>query len=181
MMIVRGCMVLLAMASGATGCSLIPTSPSAAPLFAQRGTWTDENGEPLALERFRGAPLVVTAFYTSCTVRCPLTIGKLKDLDDAFRKSGRLVPIVLLTLDPHTDTPDRLQRFKQAHKLPDNWHFLWGSDTDTRGFAHYLRMNAAYDGGHIDHDVRIAVFDADGRWVRGFSGWSFDVNAAVVP
>jgi protein SCO1/2 len=156
-------------------------TPSAAPLFAQRGTWTNEQGETLSLERFRGTPVVVTAFYTSCTVRCPLTISKLEEVDAAYRKSGRLVPFLLLTIDPHTDTPARLQRFKHAHNLPEQWHFLWGSDADTRGLAHYLHVNPAYDEGHIDHEVRIAVFDADGRWARGFSGWSFDANDAVVP
>jgi protein SCO1/2 len=178
----RGYPLAVAILVGAAGCQigLYPAGASG-PLFAQRGAWTDDRGEAIALESFRGAPVVVTAFYTSCTVRCPLTIGKLHEVDDAFRASGRVVPIILLTLDPRTDTPDRLRRFKQTRNLPDHWHFIRGSDSDTRGLARYLHVNAAYDDGHIDHDVRIDVFDANGRLLHGFSGWSFDPEIATAP
>ena len=42
-----------------------------------------------------------------------------------------------------------------------------------------LSSHVAYDDGHIDHDVQIAVFDSAGRVVR-FAGWGFDAEATVV-
>ena len=101
-------------------------------------------------------------------------------VDDAFGRAGVRVPIVILTLDPHTDTIERLQRFKAERKLPDHWHLIRGSDRDTQSLARKLLVHAAYDVGHIDHDVRIAVLDRDGKLTRSFSGWSFDAGSAVV-
>jgi protein SCO1/2 len=157
-----------------------PAEPSSAPITAREASFTDEEGRPISLDSFRGAPVVLSAFFTSCTVRCPLTVSKLREVDRAFEASGGAVPIVLLTLDPHTDTAERLLRFKQERKLPDHWHFLRGNDADTQALARQLRVNPAYDVGHIDHEVRIAVLDPAGRLARSFGGWSFDASAAVV-
>jgi len=154
--------------------------PVSAGLLSSEGTFTDETGRAVSLESFRGSPLVVTAIFTSCTVRCPLTVQKLHEVDDAFGRAGVRVPIVILTLDPHTDTIERLQRFKAERKLPDHWHLIRGSDRDTQSLARKLLVHAAYDVGHIDHDVRIAVLDRDGKITRSFSGWSFDAGSAVV-
>jgi cytochrome oxidase Cu insertion factor (SCO1/SenC/PrrC family) len=165
---------------GMVGCLPSRAQSPAAPVSAEGATWTDERGESVVLERFRGAPVVFTAFFTSCTVRCPLTISKLREVDEAFRKRGSSVPIVLVTLDPHTDTADRLLRFKEERHLPDNWHLLRGGDAATRAFARYLHVDPAYDSGHIDHEVRIDVLDAKGDLARSLAGWSFDPDRAVV-
>jgi protein SCO1/2 len=109
-----------------------------------------------------------------------MTVRKLEELDRAYERNGGPVPIVLLTLDPETDTPERLARYKQQHALPEHWHFIQGGLPATRALARYLAANPAYDDGHIDHDVQIAIFDAKGELVHAFSGWSFDVNAAIV-
>lgn len=149
------------------------TSPS---VFSRPWRWIDEQGQSVALEQYSGAPFVLTAIYTSCTVRCPMTIEKLRSVDEAFRRRQRLVPIVLVTLDPHVDTPERLGRFKQSHRLPDHWHLLHGSDLDTRALGRYLAVHAAVDDGHIDHDVRISFFHSDGQLARSFEGWAFDAD-----
>jgi protein SCO1 len=125
-------------------------------------------------------PLVVTAIYTSCTERCPLTVEKLKRVDEAFRRHHVDDQVVLVTLDPERDTVERLRRFKAARNMPPSWHLLRGDLEQTREVARSLRLSAVYDDGHIDHDVRIAVFDRDGRLVRSFEGWSFDENDALV-
>jgi protein SCO1 len=166
------------------GQATAPVAPEAASpgasLFERPWRWTDERGSEVAFSRWRGAPLIVTAVYTSCTERCPLTVEKLRKVDDAFRRSGIDGQIVLVTLDPAQDTLERLQRFREARHLPSSWHTLRGSLEETRELGRLLRVRATYDDGHIDHDVRIAVFDHDGRLVRNFEGWDFDENDAVV-
>jgi len=142
--------------------------------------WTDDDGHEVALAAFRGAPLIVTGIYTSCTERCPLTVEKVRKIDDAFRRHRIDHQVVLVTLDPEHDTVERLRRFKAARNMPPSWRLLRGSREQTHQVARLLRMDAIYDDAHIDHDVRIAVFDREGRLVRNFEGWSFDENDAVV-
>jgi len=172
---------LLLAAVAVAGCNVVGTGLTRLPpRAAPSGAWTDEEGRPLALSSFRGAPLVMSAFFTSCTMRCHMTVEKLKAVDRAYAASGVAVSIVVLALDPKNDTPSRLARFKRDHGLSDHWHFLWGSMNDTRKLAKALSVNAAYDDGHIDHDVEIAVFDAYGRLARSYGGWAFDPSDAVV-
>ncbi len=174
-----GLFVAVALANLA-GCQLTESrEPAALPLYEQSGAFTDEHGEPTSLERFHGAPFILTAGYTTCSTRCPLTVEKLRGVEETLRARGQAVPILFLTLDPRTDTSERLERWKGEHHLPADWHFLRGSDVATRKLARSLEVHAAYDDGHIDHDVRIAVFDAQGRLARTLSGWSFDADDVI--
>ena len=174
-------LVLLSLAACAQ-----PVSPAApgrhgVDLFGRPWRWTDERGDAVAFSQWRGAPLVVTAIFTSCTARCPLTVEKLRDVDAAFRRRGTPRQFLLVTLDPRTDNPARLLRFKQERHLPDAWHLLRGNLDDTRAFGRMLGVRAIYDDGHIDHDVRIAVFDGARRLVREYAGWDFNPNQAALP
>jgi protein SCO1/2 len=155
----------------------------AAPALDQaRWHWTDEAGEDVTLGRYAGSPVVLTAFFTSCTTRCPLTIERLRALDAAMRRRGIAGAFVLVTLDPRTDGPARLRRYKEEHGLPPSWHLLRGDLEETRALARALGLRAAYDDGHIDHDVRVAIFDRAGRLARTLDGWSFDEDqVAQVP
>ncbi len=149
---------------------------SAAGLYDQPWQWVDERGEAVAFSRWRGAPLIVTAVYTSCTERCPLTVEKLRRVEEALRRRDVEVQVALVTLDPEHDTLERLQHFRTARNVPPEWHLLRGDREQTHDLARRLRVRAIYDDSHIDHDVRIAVFDAAGHLVRDFTGWDFDEN-----
>lgn len=144
--------------------------------------WTDDEGISSTFARWRGSTIVTTGFFGSCTLRCPMTIDKLREMDDILRSHGRFAEFVLVTIDPDNDTVDRLRRLKESRHLPSRWHLLRGSREDTKGFASLLRLNVARDSGHIDHEVKVAVFDVAGNFVRTFSGWNFgedDILAAT--
>ncbi len=173
----------LTLCASASGCAAPAADQRERPApstFQPSAPWVDETGQPTSLASLTGAPFVLSAVFTSCTLRCPLTLEKVRAVEDAFRRRGVPVAVRLLTLAPRTDTPARLRRFKEEHHLPESWHFLRGRVDDTRTLARSLGVHAAYDDAHIDHDVQIAVFDANGRLTRRFSSWSFDAEDAVV-
>lgn len=177
-----GSVLLLCSACGAST-GVPPSAPSMASahsLFEPSWQWTDEQGTAARFSQWRGVPIVVSAIYTSCTSRCPMTLQKLRTIDDAYRLAGVRAEIVVFTLDPRSDTPDRLRRFKASHGLPSQWHLLSGDESMTHKVARFLGAHAAFGDGHIDHDARISVFDARGRLVRTVQGWDFDAAAMVV-
>ncbi len=142
-------------------------------------TWTDERGLGVRFADLIGAPVVVAPIFASCTVRCPQTVEKVRRLDEAFRRRNVAPKILLVTLDPmHEDGP-RLLRFKESRHLPESWRILRGSLEQTRTLGRMLGVRAIYDDTHIDHEVRIATFDARGRLVRIFEGWDFDDDEAA--
>ncbi|HZU81602.1 MAG TPA: SCO family protein [Polyangiaceae bacterium] len=150
----------------------VSSAPTSAPLFDGRGAWTDEAGQAVSPDRYGAAgPLVVSAIYTRCTLRCPLTIDKLRELDASLRAEGVAADFVLVTLDPDGDDAARLRDFKDVRNLPAAWHLLRGGATETREFARRLGLRTIRDGGHIDHDVAILVLAARGRLAYICRGW----------
>jgi protein SCO1/2 len=154
-------------------------SPASATPFAAGGQWSDERGSAVSLDDFRGHPFVLTMFYTACTVRCPLTVAKLRVIDEALRKRHEDLPIVVVTLDFREDTPERLASFKKSHALPGHWHLLHGDAAHTKALAARLGERVSYDDAHIEHEVRFAIVGADGEIARVYQGWDFDADDAV--
>jgi protein SCO1 len=165
----------------APGLVVAAVGPTSVPsLYARPWRWTTELGQARTFADWRGQTLVVAPFFTSCQVRCPQTVRKLLGIAEAYRRAGRRATFLLVTLDPENDTPERLQRFKERDGLPAEWHLLSGSADDTRGLADFLETRAAHDTAHIDHQVRIAVFDGRGQLARNLHGWDFDAALALV-
>jgi protein SCO1/2 len=168
------------------GACVLPSSPSETftpareSLFDPALTWRDETGAVVSLARWGGTPVVVTPFYTTCTLRCPMTIQALRRIDAAYHAVGAHAEFVLITIDPRTDSPARLARFKASHAIPAEWHLLSGGESQTREASRLLGVHAARDEGHIDHDVRIVVFDGAGGMARSADGWDFDPASMVV-
>jgi protein SCO1/2 len=176
--------------SGCASRSDKPMMPSDQPAASSASTrsprspldesWLDEDNHVVSLEAWRGSPVIVTMFYRTCQVRCPMTLEKLHKMDAAFAKTGEQVHIVLVTLDPDNDTTERLASFRKSHSLPKtSWHFLRGDRSSTQALSRYLRIHAAHDDRHIDHDVQIGVLNAEGVLVARYAGWDFDDDGAV--
>jgi protein SCO1/2 len=142
--------------------------------FSQRSiyrtpmVWQDETGASFVLSHWKGKRVIITMWYTTCWSRCPITMQKLKDIQKRFNKRLQKVEFVLVTLDPHQDTAQALARFRKSYGLTaPNWHFLRGSEADTRklasllGFGEYQNM-----GDGILHSLKISRLDEAGEIAR---------------
>lgn len=162
-------------APGAAGEGSANSSPplvardDAPSLFAEPWAWNDENGVPVRFAQWRGTPIIVTMVYTSCTTTCPLTLEKLRRANETLDRERSPAIVVLVTLDPINDTPERLREFKASRQLPKEWHLVRGSFEQTRALADLLSIHVLEDG-HIFHDSRIVVFDRDGRLIGQLRG-----------
>jgi protein SCO1/2 len=166
-----------------SGCAWLmedPVSVKEAPrperrsLYAYPWVWTDEQGQRVRLSRWRGQPLVVTAIFATCREVCPRTVKRLRELDERFTREGLRPRFVLVTLDPVTDTPERLRKFKLEEKLPASWTLLGGASASTRQLTEFLEIHVVDLRAHMIHDAKIVVFDADGVASRKFSGWGLE-------
>ena len=93
-------------------------------------TLTDQDGQPFDLIQTRGKVVILSPIYTHCPDICPLTTGKLKQLQDNLKGAGlsSQVQFVTFTVDPDRDTPDVLKRFSAAFNVDrTNWVFLTGT------------------------------------------------------
>jgi protein SCO1/2 len=146
-----------------------PAAAAAPSLFARPWVWNDEQGAPVRFDRWRGAPIIVSMVFTTCTTACPRTIDKLLRASEQLRRQGRTATFVLVTLDPSHDTPAELRRFKESRGLPPGWHLLRGDDAQTRELADLLQVHVLEDG-HLFHDSRVVIFDGQGRLAGQLAG-----------
>ena len=130
--------------------------------------WQDETGARLVLSRWKGKSVIITMWYTTCSSRCPITLQKLKEIQKRFDERLQKAEFVLVTLDPRQDTPQALEGFRKSCRLTaSNWHFLRGSEADTRklasllGFGKYQNM-----GDGILHTLRISRVNEAGEVAR---------------
>jgi cytochrome oxidase Cu insertion factor (SCO1/SenC/PrrC family) len=88
---------------------------------------TDEEGESVELQQFRGRAVLLVPFLTSCQEECPVTTGALLELERYLRTDGiaRKAVIVEVTVDPGRDDPARLAAY--ARLTGSDWPLLTAS------------------------------------------------------
>lgn len=115
----------------------------------------------LRREAIGGRIAVVDFVYTSCTTVCPLASSVMAQVQD--RLDGRAV-LVTLTVDPATDTPERLRRYAARFDARPGWLWLTGAKGDV---DRALKAFGVYTPDWRNHPLVILVGDAErGIWSR---------------
>ena len=140
-------------------------------------TWIDETGREVGAQAWQGSPELIATFYRGCSVMCPRTLARLREVEQAFRQRAVPLEILLVTLDPGADTPARLRAFKQEQGLSGHWHFLNGRRAQVVAFCREnLGWVPLYDGEHVDHGTGFLLLDGDGKRVLTLPGWAFQME-----
>jgi len=85
----------------------------------------NQHGDSVALDRFRGRPVLVTFAFAHCETVCPTLVRAALDTRRRFETAG--VVALVVTLDPWRDTPSRLPSIAARWDLGPDEHFLSGS------------------------------------------------------
>ena len=138
-------------------------------------TFTDERGQPLKLDDYRGKALAVTFIYTRCPLPnfCPLLSEKFRTVqetllaDPAAPKNWQLLSV---SIDPEHDTAEVLQRYAKAQQAnAAQWKFATGDLRDITVLGLRSGLEFWEGGSEITHNLRTVVFDAQGRMKKVFS------------
>ena len=144
--------------------------------------WTTQNGKHIELKERRGKVLVMVMIYTSCKAACPRLVADMRNIEkkvpDAFKDK---VQYVLVSIDPETDTPERLKAFAKENQMDNNqWLFLRSNDEQTREFSAVLAVNykkiSPLD---FSHSNIISVFNAEGELAFQQEGLGVDNEKAI--
>jgi cytochrome oxidase Cu insertion factor (SCO1/SenC/PrrC family) len=152
------------------------TRPTAAAeersLYQRAWTWTEDSGDRVALSKWQGQDVFLTMAYSSCRATCAMTLHTLELIQKEQESRGRSVQIVIVSYDPHNDTPEVWAAYRrQRHLDRANWHFLTGDALSTEQVARALGLGDFWAADrHIVHDFRIVRVDRDGR-IGGSLHW----------
>jgi protein SCO1 len=69
---------------------------------------------PVSLSDFRGQAVLMFFGYTHCPDVCPFTMAKLRLALETLGDRSDRVQVLLITVDPDLDTPDRLRDYVRA-------------------------------------------------------------------
>jgi protein SCO1 len=126
----------------------------------------DQNG---AHHRFysdliAGRTVIINIVFTSCRSSCPLTLGKLAELQDLFGDRMGEIVFLSISVDPVMDTPQMLRVYADALNARPGWYFLTGP---ADAVYNVLRRLGDRSNNPEEHsDVIIVGNDPSGAWIK---------------
>jgi len=144
--------------------------------------WTTQDGADIELNELQGKVLAMVMIYTSCQAACPRLVADMRNIEKQIPNDKKDdVQYVFVSIDPETDTPERLKAFAKENQMEDDkWLFLRGSEEDTREFAAVLAVNykqiSPID---FSHSNIISVFNQGGELVHQQEGLGVDNKETI--
>jgi cytochrome oxidase Cu insertion factor (SCO1/SenC/PrrC family) len=123
----------------------------------------DQSGRVVSIRDLSGTPALLTIAFGHCATVCPATVGNLLSARRAARRED--VPILILTVDPWRDTPDRLATIAQHWALGPRDRLLTGEVAEVIGVLDELGIGRRRNEttGDIEHTSTAFVIDVNGR------------------
>lgn len=117
-------------------------------------------GGKAALSDWRGDYLLVFFGFTECLDVCPLTMGRLAKI---YRDLGEPedVQVVMVSVDPETDTPARVQRYVES--FHPSFVGLTGSTSDIAEAARTFFVGYRQLGEGVGHTDYVTLLDREGK------------------
>jgi protein SCO1 len=127
----------------------------------------------------KGKIAIISFIYTSCRDICPVVTARLSQLEDKLGDAvGRDYFFVSISIDPATDTPEKLKEYGKAFGVGPSWLFLTGREEDINLIRHRLgeRSRAL-----TEHRNEVLLFNGTtGEWERNSAFGDIGVLAAAV-
>jgi len=155
---------------GSPGRAALGSNFLPAPLPAPNFVLTSQSGDRVSPRDFPGKILVVFFGYTSCPDVCPLTLTHLTRAFGLMGEDGKSIQVLLITVDPRRDTPERLRSY--LANFHPSFLGLTGSEDEIRSVASAFGASFSRAGEGedytVDHTARSFVIDREGKIVLTF-------------
>ena len=116
----------------------IPRAVSAIPL-------QDASGRVFSLASLKGKSVILTDFFTSCDMICPMTTANMRNIGDAIASAGLSTKFVVLELsvDPQRDTVSRIRAYQNLFgQAKPSWTIATGSKAGLKALWAYFGVYA---------------------------------------
>jgi protein SCO1/2 len=129
----------------------------------------DQDGRPVrfASDLVRDRVVAVNFVFTTCTTICPpmgANFAKLRQL--LGERAGRDVHLISVSVDPRTDTPERLKAWAGKFGAGPGWTLVTGDPAEV---TRLLKALGAYTPSIDDHSPLLLVGNAaSGEWTRAY-------------
>ncbi|HEX8294086.1 MAG TPA: SCO family protein, partial [Pyrinomonadaceae bacterium] len=115
----------------------------------------------------RGKVVAINFIFTTCTTVCPplgATFARVQK--ELGAGAGRDVQLISISVDPATDTPERLKAWGAKFKAGPGWTLLTGAKPQV---DELLRALSASSARREDHTPTVLIGnEAAGQWTRAY-------------
>jgi protein SCO1 len=104
-------------------------APTAAENYFTNTELINQNGQTVRFyqDALKDKVVVINTFFATCTGVCPPMNQNIRKIQDAFAsKMGKELILISITVDPITDTPQRLKAYAANLHAGNGWLFLTG-------------------------------------------------------
>ncbi len=134
-------------------------------IYQFRPPLTDQDGHAFDIASLRGSPVLVSMFYSSCEMVCPMIFETIqltvKALPGAERERVR---VLMVSFDPTRDSVAVLKENAEAHGCDARWTLARTDESSARKVAALLGVQyRRLASGEFNHSSKIELLDADGR------------------
>lgn len=126
---------------------------------------TDQTGRVFHLADLRGEPVLVSMFYSSCQMVCPMIFETIRaTLAKAGKPAQDGVRVLMITVDPERDSVAVLKKTAADHGADDRWQLARADASGTRAVAALLGVQyRKLSDGDFNHSSTVLLLDSEGR------------------
>lgn len=154
---------------------LLEAEPTAAAKYFSDVELIDQDGRKVRFysDVLKGKTVVVNALFTTCTNVCPPISRNFERIQEALgERLGKDVFLVSITVDPVTDTPERLKEYAQKFHARPGWSFLTGTKENVDQALYKLGQYVQDKNSH--KTIVIIGNETTGLWKKAFGLASAD-------
>lgn len=151
-------------------------------IFNLTSKWKTEENKTIELKDLKGNTLVIVMIYTSCKTACPRLVADMRNIEKNIPENVKNeVQYIMISIDPETDTPDRLKSFAIENKMDgQQWTFLQGNINSVREFANVLAVKyKKISPMDFSHSNIISVFNSQGELMHQQEGLGVNNNETI--
>jgi protein SCO1/2 len=141
-------------------------SDNTASLYRLEAPLRNQDARAVTLDLYRGHPVLVTMFYSSCQATCPLIIDTVRAVERGLDAQQRPdVRVLLISIDPERDTPQALAEQVRTRRIDTSrWTLAQTDAANVRKIAAALGIQyRQLPNGEFSHGTIITVLDPGGE------------------
>jgi protein SCO1/2 len=129
----------------------------------------DQDGKRIHFysDLIKGKVVVISFLFTTCKLYCPMQGENLSKLQGALgARLGRDINLISVSVDPETDTPERLKAWGAMFGAKPGWTFVTGAKPEIDRVSMAFTGAAAIKG---EHSAIVYIGnDKTGIWTRAY-------------
>ena len=142
-----------------------PSDPPSS-LYNLEAQLTNQAGTRHGLDAYRGKPVIVTMFYGSCPMACPLIIDTIRAVERSVPEPQRKdLRVLMISIDPVHDTPAALTKLAEQRRIDTTrWTLAHTDERTVRKIAALLNVQyRKLPNGGYNHSSVLTVLSPQGE------------------